>query len=451
LRILRVVVCGDPPRRILVSADGHTPQWLTEECCGDPPPCNSFSRLVPCEAESPDPACNAPPGKGELYVCNSLPCSNGTGVWSDRPNIGIYHEGRCWIRSGDNDIPLDQIPPGSDVIAEGTVDCTNGCAEARCGELHYAQAVPCDPNYNGPRPLYCPAGLPWQCNTVNPSLWFGGAPNMCFTFRRDAPTNPYPANTPVLYFPPDHPAPLQTCCDCTFGCFRIPELVSLFVENYFPPESAPRFPGCCCGDTTNATVFTTGSGFGENYARQFAGGPLVRTRRVDWSWAATATQGNNTVQISRRTREWNTDGVLLSDNTEDLPVFVPINCPLAFWYGEGVTPGASFAVPPVYFTESHTRTCTHVTASVSYENQPELWEFSSPYARGAWTSEARLLGMIAEPGCSNTNCDDAGPQPVVGLGGAGGGRTMPTDPNVAAWVQRAYGGCRGCGESPNPL
>jgi len=429
---------------VVLRPDGRLALDCDPDCCG-PTTCNSFFRMVPCYPLAPDPACQPPPEKGEIWVCSTLTCTGGSeaGPWSGVPGRGIYFDGLCWTRADLASVPRDQLPVGATVIEEGTVECIT-CGDPRCGAFYYATAVPCDPAYSGPPVLYCPAGLPFDCSVLNPSIYIPGTPNQCFEFSRSAPTQPYPNGTVPVVFPPGT-YPLQTCCTCNTGCVR--------TARNFQDQCAGQYQlSCCCGDLTNAVVVYGGSNQFDGWTQGF-GGPYRQSITIEtWSGTSNATGQHRTVRTL-----YEEDGSVIGidiDVTEDLPPFAP-SCPLnvfpnyAFYQCEHPCPqipGGTFT-PPVL-----NHTCDRYDFSVAWNCAPNTGMI--PGTRVTSSVFARLIGMVPTPGCRSDSCgggfafaqgsDNGG----IGIRGTG---SRVTDPAVAAWMRQSYGGCSGCGDSPNPV
>lgn len=446
-KTLRAEQCG--PHRILrtsSSSGNRTLEWFDPACCGGS--CFHFVRMVPCRPTSPDPACTIPPSNGTLYVCSRLPCMPPiTGGWDSRPGGGIFHDGICW--RFDAPVTRPEIPPGATIVEIGPVDCIT-CDDPRCGSFLYAQAEPCDPNYSGPIPLFCPAGLPFRCSTLNPSLYFSGQPNSCFRFRRDAPTQQYPPNTPVIYFPPNGPwIDGLTCCDCVSNCFRTGALPHLLRQPGEPGYQT--FPGCCCGSVTNAVVLYSGSSYGEVVSQGF-NGPFVAIREY-FSWDGIGDNAGGLVNYTRRQVFLDPDGNVTADDTINysLPGVGP-SCPLARPH---IINPAGAAEPSLPFDAfgggTFFRSCTRL--DVSWSGNFGMNPSSLPYGGAhAWNGSAVMIGMVAQPGCSN-NCGDGTALATGSDNGTirvRGGGSRPIDPAVAAWAAQHYGGCRTCGD-PSPF
>jgi hypothetical protein len=414
--------------RLIVRSDGRLARDCDPDCC-EPQECDTFARMTPCGSESPDPACTIPPGKGELYVCTRLFCSTDNTEWPHRPEQGIYHGGVCWRwNRSDPTFTRAQIPPGAQVIDSGLVECIL-CTDPRCGPLYYAEAVPCDPNYSGPRPLFCPAGLVWECNAIRltlPSGYIG-----CFEFRRDAPTNPYPANTPVYYFGDGAGIPLRDCCRC--NCTTPDVIPADYCADVYPSG----FPGGCC---PTPTAITNGQAIVlatmlEDYRP--TGFNFTRLN----TWEGTGPPDNFTIT---QTLIDTLDGVAQ-------PPFVTIydncrmnTCPVA----RPVLPdGNPFFVTPAVIPQPPSRTrCLHNRT------------FDTYYAGVSWTESDGAtrdldinLRLIASdrPECRN-GCGGV-PLPAVG----GGDRSIATNPSntaaMTAWMRQHYGGCSGCGQPEVPI
>jgi len=423
--------------RVVLRPDGRLALDCDPDCCG-PTTCNSFFRMVPCYPLAPDPACQPPPEKGEIWVCATLTCTGGSeaGPWSGVPGRGIYFDGLCWTRADLASVPRDQLPPGSTVIEDGTVECIT-CGDPRCGAFYYATAVPCDPAYSGPPVLYCPAGLPFDCSVLNPSIYIPGTPNQCFEFSRSAPTQPYPQGTVPVIFPPGT-YPLQTCCTCNTGCVR--------TARNFQDQCAGQYQlSCCCGDLTNAVVVYGGANRFELWTQGF-NGPFRQTV-IDETWSGTS----NAIGLFRRTTQLYLEGGAPDGPpqvyTEPIPTFAP-SCPLqnfpnwAFYQCVNPCPGGSGSfTPPVL-----NHTCDRYDFSVAWDCGSE--PFMNPGTKVSSSVFARLIGMVPTPGCRSDNCG-GGFALAQGTGGAATGGI--TDPAVAAWMQQNLGGCRGCGDSPNPV
>lgn len=415
--------------RLVIRPDGRLARDCDPDCCA-PQECDTFARMTPCAVESPDPACTIPPGKGELYVCTTLRCANnGNITWPDRPGQGIYFGGVCWRWDrGDQTFTREQIPEGADVIDAGTVDCIT-CDDPRCGAFQYAQARPCDPNYSGPPILFCPAGLPWDCNTVRLSLYFPGAPAGCFEFDRSYPTNPYPPNTPVYYFGDGAGIPLRDCCRCNCGS---PDVIP---ADYCADVYPSGFPGGCCPTPTaitngQAVVFAT---MLEDYR------PTGFNHTRHNTWEGSGPPDDFTI----------TQTLIDTFNGVAQPPFVTVyehcvmnTCPVARPTLNGtpffVTP-AGLPLPPARTRCIHNRTFDRYTAGVS-------WIETSDGSTRALDIDLRIIASN-RPECRN-GCSGI---PVPLVGGATATAARPVDPNVAAFMQQHYGGCKGCGQPEVPL
>lgn len=430
--------------KLVARPDGRLALDCDPDCCA-PVECFDFARMVPCGAESPDPACDIPPGKGVLYVCNSLGCSH--------PGVGVYHNGICW--TFDAVVTRPEIPPGSMIIETGPVECIQCKFDPRCGMHQYAEAIPCNPALPRPWPLYCPAGLPYDCNTINLSSLFGVPEphwvGQCFTFRRDAATNPYPQGTNVYIVPPG--LPIRTCCTCQSGCVNTNVQVPRICANTGQPFSLQ----CCCGNVANASVLYSGSNEIDGYS--VFNGQVFRNSHTTETWGGVSIANG----FHRAVRQlFNPDGspdggpmTVFDDvippfgatcHLRGFPDFTMILC-------DHPCEGFGSYTPP-----NEQRTCTTWSISSSFDcsNSPNA-PFMVPGARVTSQGSAVLVGMVPMPGCSSTNCDGSAPSVMPGGGTDNGGvrirggGSRQIDPAVAAMVQRQYGGCRGCGDSPPPV
>lgn len=435
--------------KLVLRPDGRLALDCDPDCCG-PTECQWFGRFEPCGVVTPDPACAFPPGKGELFVCHQTPCTNGSpwrflqDVQRPTPVIPVLRwMGRCW--NWIEDVQRPAIPEGADVVEDGTIECVGQtCAECPDADVEYAVAEPCNPAYNGPPVYYCPAGLPFDCNVLNPSIAVPGQgwPNECFEFNRSAATVPVPANTPAIYIPPGT-YPQRTCCTCNPACVR--------TARNFQDQCAGDYQlSCCCGDLTNAVVVYGGQNVFDGWTSGF-GGPYRNSVTVEtWSGTSNATGQHRTVRTIYN-EQGGIEGVDI-DVTEDIPPFAP-SCPLqvfpnwAFYQCEHPCQGSGSFSPPQL-----THTCDRYDFSVAWNCAPNTQMF--PGTAATSTAFARLIGMVAQPGCESTNCG-GGFAFSQGSDNGGivvrGGGSRVTDPAVAAWMQQNLGGCRGCGESENPL
>jgi ribosomal protein L24E len=431
--------------KVVVRDDGTIARDCDPDCCG-PTECDTFARMTPCGSESPDPACTIPPGKGELYVCTTLRCANnGNITWPDRPEQGIYYNGVCWRWTrGDPTYTRAEIPEGADFIDSGTVDC-NTCDDPRCGAFQYAEAIPCNPNLPRPWPLFCPAGLPVECAVIGGFTqqphWLG----QCFRFDRGFGTQPYPPGTPVLIIPPPPVGvPYATdCCTCQNNCPK----TSRSFPRRCPPQ--PDFElTCCCGNLANAFVVYSGENLIDFYSVDI-GGNVFRAGRITETWSGVS---NATGVWTRSTQNYNANGTPNGPpdvQTNPLPPF-GATCPLSsfpdFSFVQCESPcvgGGSFTPP------TETRSCDFWSISGAYDcsNTPNA-PFISPGARVTSQASARLLGMVPLPGCSQEPC---GGGFALATGGPTATAARPVDPNVAAFMQQHYGGCRGCGQPEVPI
>ena len=455
MRILHAIKCG--PHKILArGTERYTLQWLTESCCG-PVVCRQFARFIPCGTTSPDPACTTPPGKDSLYVCRDTPCVSDGLPWywsltphEPNPRVAVIRwMGRCWLYVGL--LPPGELPPaGADVIDLGqTVECVGrSCNDSPCGDpIGYAEAIPCDPTYNGPRPLYCPAGLPFECSTFNPAqLGLGNYP-ACFTFKRNAPTQPYPPNTPVVFFPPSgNWQDGRTCCQCR--CTGGPPLAHAYC-----PGTTPG--GYCCPDPTAwATSPVIGTGL---YRIDFdpvpLGYPAGFTVRSELIYTLEGTAGAPIITIAYRL----TTGTDVQEgfNYDHAPM-QPIFCPLTILE---LSPGAGFfpTAPGIFDSCVESRTFNKWQGSWTGRNptgDPGSFNVLS------FTWLVRVINP-EPPGCSNDPCRGTLPLAALAQGSDNGGigirgtgsRTLrnANDALVQQWMQQHYGGCAGCGDSPNPV
>lgn len=444
-KVLRAIQCG--PHRILAAGPvPHQPQWLTPECCGD---CTRYGRFLPCDTTSPDPACDPPPGKGVLYVCDRALCTADSPffpgeLWANFGQAGppvrvrvIRWMGRCWEFQGF--VPPADVPPGADVVElGGEVECIGGsCNDSPCGEpLGYAEALPCDPNHTGPRPIYCPAGLPFECSTFR----VPGFGSECFTFRRAASTQPYPPQTPIVTFPPGSQDGITCCqCNCTPGS-RLP-------HGYCPGDS----PGGCCPDPA---VWAESPIIADGYWRidfdaECNGWPAGSAVYQEQWFTVSGTAGAPFLTVEYRVVYPGGDERGFS--FQDHPM-MPVLCPVAglFSPDSGQIPPNN--APTIYESCFETRTINKW--EVQWTGRNEACDGRFHHVQFQW-----LIRVIhpEPPGCSNSPCRGNLPiMPVVGSDGGAihirGGGSRQIDPAIAAMieVQSRLGGCRGCGDGHNP-
>lgn len=428
--------------RLVLRPDGRLARDCDPDCCG-PHECFHFARMVPCTPTSPDAACTVPPGQGVIYVCANLACMPPiNGGWNDRPGGGIFHNGICW--RFDAAVTRPEIPPGSEVIETGPVDCIT-CEDPRCGSFMYAEAEPCDPNYVGPRPLFCPAGLPFRCSTLRPSDYFPGQPNACFRFRDDAPTQPYPPGTPVLYFPPDGPwIDGRTCCQC--NCTGGPPIPHAYCPGFSPG-------GYCCPDPAAwaASPLVINAFYRIDFDSAEQGWPPGLPLWSELYFTSISTAGAPTITIRYRTVvgfDGNNQPIIQEGfNAIDQPLGA-LNCPLDVL---PLSPESNvFPLGPQIYDS-----CTEAR---KYDRWNGSWQGRNPtnnpqvfnFLQFSWNVQ---VFAPQPPGCSNL----CGPGTGLATGGggagngAGNGAGRQADPAVAGWMQKNYGGCRGCGDSPNPV
>lgn len=132
----------------------------------------------------------------------------------------------------------------------------------------------------------------------------------------------------------------------------------------------------------------------------------------------------------------------------------PILCPLTILE---LTPGGAFfpPAPGIYDSCTESRTFNKWQGTWTGRNptgDPGSFNFLS------FTWLVRVINP-EPPGCSNDPCRGNLPiMPVVDSGGGtnnggirvrGGGSRTPNDALVQQWMQQHYGGCAGCGDSPN--
>jgi len=428
--------------KVVVRPDGRIALDCDPDCCG-PAGCSFYWRFQPCNIESPDPACTPPPEFGDVYICGDLLC---TAKSPHRPGLPlggstfdflvIWYEGQCWRRVGGS-FQLADIPAGSVILDAGEFECLGlQCNDIeRCGELHYAEAVPCDPSVPRPWPLYCPGGLPFSCSTINPAAHYGGLPsnwNNCFTFRRDAATQPYPPNTPILYFPPNGPwVDGVTCCQC--NCTGGPPIPHLYC-----PGTSPG--GYCCPDTAlwDPSPFVLDAFYRIDTPEEIAGYPGAFTELI---FSSLSTAGAPTITVRYRIGQPG-GGVEEGFNQIDAPI-PRITCPLnalVLILGVGLFPQA----PEIFDSCFESRRYNRWVGSWTGRNNTGT---PGVFRTLQFNWNVRVLSP-QPPGCSNESCSGAQPAMAPATGGGG---TMPVDPAVSAWMRQSYGGCGSCGDSPNPL
>jgi hypothetical protein len=421
--------------KVVVKDSGQIAQDCDPDCCG-PVVCGFYGRFIPCGTPSPDEACSLPPGKGALYVCDQLLCTATSPATPGQPwptpaprPIVIRHMGRCWQFVPPFVTP-DQIPPGADVLDLGhTVECIGqSCADSPCGEpLGYAEALPCDPNYNGTPVRFCPSGLPFECSVLRPSLYFPGSPNGCFRFMRSAPTQQYPPNTPVLIFNPSYPWPLQDCCRC--NCTTPETIPAEYCADVYPNG----FPGGCCPTEAaiNAGVAIVQATLVQDQR------PTGYNRVTTSTYAGIGPPNDFTITITI---------VAVQDGVPEAPIvqvfehcrmnFCPVQRPVAFDGTPFFVSPAGLPLPPDRFRCIHFRSYDRYTVGISWTNSD---------AGGDVVLMDIDLRVIAadRPECRN-GCGGV-PLPAMAP------PTAPRDPAVSAWMQKHLGGCSGCGHPEVPL
>lgn len=407
-KTLRGIQCGD--RKVLATSEaGDALQEFSEDCCG-PQVCRVYGIFVPCGLPSPDPACELPPGKETLYVCVDVACAGDGRSWyfASQPEVPprirvIFYQGQCWRYTGT--VLRENLPPGAQVIEDGTVDCVGDtCEDERCGTQEYAQATPCIPEY--PPVWYCPAGLPFDCRVV-------ALPQGCYEFSRDAATQPVPIGTPIVYFPPNGEYPVLTCCTCRCS-----------------PSNDPLPHVYCFG--------SSGGGYCCPDSGSFAAAPLLLDGEYVVRWPASATPpvtnyveritfhavttaGAPVVTVNRRISWTNQDGTPFVQ--DDPPVNIPmppVTCPVLMDF-------RTFGVIEPQIIEY--LSCQEFRRFDRWQGN---WTGRTPNGDPGDYNQLSLvwdLRVIAPepPGCRNNNC---------------GGSQAPV---VGGVVTVAAGGCASCG------
>lgn len=427
--------------KVVVRPDGRIALDCDPDCCG-PTECFVFVRFVPCNIESPDPACTPPPEFGEVYICRDALCDPDSPYRPSEPfgNPGllllvIWYEGQCWRSDGGVDRP--NLPPGAVVIEAGSFRCMGRlCGDnPDCGTLNYAEAQPCDPAVPRPWPLYCPGGLPFICSAINPAAHYGGLPahwDTCFTFRRDAPTQEYPPNTPIIYFPPNGPwVDGRTCCQC--GCTGGPPIPHLYCPGFSPG-------GYCCPNQSewDSAPFIIDAIYRIDTPEEIAGFPGSFTELI---FSSLSTAGAPLITVAYRIGQ---PGGTIEEGFNYIDSPIPrITCPLnavVLIQGVGLFPSA----PEIFDSCFESRRYDRWVGSWTGRNNT-----GTPGVFRTLRFNWSVRVLAPQPyGCSNENC--SGAQPVIAPA-IRGGVSAQVDPAVAAWMQQHYGGCKSCGDSPNPL
>jgi len=408
--------------KVVVRQDGRIALDCDPDCCG-PTKCFFFARYIPCAPSGTDPACDPPAGFDVVYICIDSLCTldspfrPGQPLRAERPQDVpvIFFEGKCWRQDGG--VTRPELPEGARVIEFGSFLCLNTCNDPICGTIQLAEARRCEPGYVGPPVLYCPSGLPWECNATTIDHMGPGLPTGCWVFRRDAPTQAYPANTPIVYFQPGAYI-IRNCCRC--NCNPGANIPPIFCADLYPNG----FPNGCCPTNEQLAAGTVVVDITLRNDLNPQGFNLIET--THWSGSGPP----NAIPI----REvYTARGIIIQDLERDLLWSLAARCPVGLPLAEnGSDP---FATPSGQVRErcEHFRSIDRLTAGLTFFNP----------GSNRVTLDVSVRMIAAQPvGCSNDDCEGV-PLPATGFG---------MDPALAGMLeqQMRLGGCRGCGDGYNP-